>query len=226
MLRRRLMKKGIPVFSVSDTKQVYFSNGNLQLPAASTWEFAGKQWSCFGNSQSDNHRDLFGWGTGNNPNQSSNSTSSYRTFNDWGTAAASSIGEGWRTLTNDEWVYLLNARTVNGGTGSGKSYTLGQSVEGKLGVVIYPDSYTGAEYSGSNWSTFEAKGCIFLPAAGSASPNSRVYNVGSYGNYWSATPHYMDGYAYAMTFSSSSINPRGQGTVSSKYSVRLVYDIT
>ena len=157
------------LFSVSASQKVYFSKGNLQLTAANTWRFAPNQYDYFGtSSQYDNHRDLFAWGTGNNPNKTDVDTNGYDTFTDWGSNSSlqSQLGTGWRTLSIDEWEYLLNTRTVNGGTGSGKTYTLGQSVNGKTGLVIYPDGYTGSTYTGSNWSSFEAAGCLFLPAAG------------------------------------------------------------
>ena len=60
------------LFSVSDSTQVYFSQGNLQyIGSASTpyWKFADNQWDYFGtttgqNSDAENvDRDLFGWGT-------------------------------------------------------------------------------------------------------------------------------------------------------------------
>ena len=60
------------VFSVSDSTQVYFSQGNLQyIGSAEThyWKFADNQWDCLGittgqNNASENvDRDLFGWGT-------------------------------------------------------------------------------------------------------------------------------------------------------------------
>ncbi len=60
------------LFSVSATKQVWFSRGNLQyIGSASTpyWKFAENQWDYLGtttgqNSTSQNvDRDLFGWGT-------------------------------------------------------------------------------------------------------------------------------------------------------------------
>lgn len=67
---------GVPVgainglFSVSSTKQVYFSKGNLQyIGSASTpyWQFAENQWdyigSFNGSTFSNVDRDLFGWGT-------------------------------------------------------------------------------------------------------------------------------------------------------------------
>ena len=59
-------------FSVSDSKQVYFSKGNLQyIGSASTpyWKFADHQYDYLGTTTSQNSstenvdRDLFGWGT-------------------------------------------------------------------------------------------------------------------------------------------------------------------
>lgn len=58
------------VFSVSSTKQVYFSKGNLQYQASTnTWQFAENQFDCIGkdndsiSSTYDGWIDLFGWGT-------------------------------------------------------------------------------------------------------------------------------------------------------------------
>lgn len=58
------------LFSVSDNKQVYFSQGNLQyIGSADTpyWQFAGNQWDCLNNNQDGDSqtidRDRFGWGT-------------------------------------------------------------------------------------------------------------------------------------------------------------------
>jgi len=96
-------------FSVSATKKVCFSQGNLQYKASTnTWRFAEDQWEHFGNNQSDNHRDLFGWGTGGAPNKVSLENKDYPTFTDWGTNAISNGGTGWRTLTAEEWGYLFN----------------------------------------------------------------------------------------------------------------------
>jgi hypothetical protein len=66
---------GVPIgainglFSVSDTKQVYFSQGNLQyIGGQSYWKFADDQWICLGNNGQGSgdpyaNRDLFGFGT-------------------------------------------------------------------------------------------------------------------------------------------------------------------
>jgi hypothetical protein len=62
------------LFSVSSTKKVRFSKGNLQYIGSATipyWKFADNQWDCFrqttgqsnDNTSPDIDRDLFAWGT-------------------------------------------------------------------------------------------------------------------------------------------------------------------
>ena len=58
------------LFSVNDTLQVYFSQGNLQYQASTnTWRFAEHQWDYIGEGNAnispeyDGWIDLFGWGT-------------------------------------------------------------------------------------------------------------------------------------------------------------------
>ena len=196
------------VFSISSTTQVYFSQGNLQYRASTgTWQFAANQYDVIG---SDNQNisssysgwiDLFGWGTGSNPTNSSSSLSSYSTFTDWGNNAISNGGNQgglWRTLTNGEWSYLLSGRpnaaslvgmaTVNGVTGlvflsdnwtlpSGCSFTSGTSSD-----------FTANTYTTSQWATMESAGAVFLPAAGGRYGSS-VGDVGSGGHYWSSTAY-------------------------------------
>ena len=201
--------------------QVYFSQGNLRYTSGA-WSFFDNQWDYYATYSADSW-DKFGWSTSattygmstseNNPDYSGD-------FVDWD----ATIGSGWRTLTSNEWTYMFNTRTVNGGTGDGKSYTLGQSVNGKLGIVIYPDNYTGSVYSGSDWASFEAAGCVFLPAAGSRNGAS-IVNAGSYGYYWSSSPNASDvNYAYRVNFYSNILSPAENGNRYRGYSVRLVRD--
>ena len=139
---------------------------------------------------------------------------------DWG----KNMGEGWRTLTTAEWQYLFNTRTVNGGTGNGKSYTYGQSVNGVLGVVLYPDDYAGDAYTtGSTWSTFEEAGCVFLPAAGKHYGSS-VKSVGSNGYYWSSTSSKGTS-AYYVYFYSGDVKPAFSDYRDYGFSVRLVKNV-
>ncbi len=160
------------VFSVSVNTQVKFSQGNLQYRASTnTWKMADNQWDYIGADNSNISSsysgwiDLFGWGTsgynhGANCYQPWSTSTSYNdyhvygsdTYNlydqtgqaDWGSNAISNGGNqencGWRTLTRDEWNYVFRTRTmVNGGP----RYTVGRRVEGVLGVVVYPDNYSG-----------------------------------------------------------------------------------
>ena len=224
------------MFSISSDGKTVFSKGNLQYTkSTSTWSFMEHQYSTVETTNQNVGTDyasqdvvsLFGWGTKTNPTSTSMSDSSY-SWAEWGENATliSALGSGWRTLTGGsggEWEYLFNTRTVNNGTGSGHSYTLGQSVNGVLGVVLYPDDYTGAEYTtGSNWSTFEAKGCVFLPAAGFRQGTS-VEAVGSDGSYWSSTANGSDN-AYDVLFDSGDVYPADDYGRYCGFSVRLVRD--
>ena len=208
------------VFSVSATKKVYFSKGNLRY-ASGAWSFFDNQYDYY-TSYSADAWDKFGWSTsattyGMNTSISSGTYSG--DFVDWG----ATMGAGWRTLSSDEWTYLLDTRTVNGGTGDGYSYTMGQSVNSKLGVVIYPDNYTGEEYSGSDWATFESAGCVFLPAAGYRSSSS-VSNSGARGYYWSSSPNSTDE-AYRVYFLSDVLDPADTSNRLLGCSVRLVREV-
>ncbi len=233
-------------FSVSATQKVQFSQGNLQY--VSTWQFATNQWDCFGESQSDNHRDLFGWGTGDAPNKVSTSNNDYATFTDWGVNAITNGGNTanlWRTLTKDEWVYLFYTRT-NAAT----KFGLG-SVNGVNGTILLPDNWTlpaGVEFTASTtqgladqggyyynnnednfshntyttaqWATMEAAGAVFLPAAGYRE-GTGVSSVGSGGSYWSATPGDAY-YAYGFDFYSDYLYPQIISYRNIGQSVRLV----
>lgn len=131
------------VFSVSSTKKVNFSKGNLQATYNGTdwtWAFAKNQWDYIGNaagntsvngngtvSASNVTVDLFGWvgasstWTGAAQYGISNSTATDNT-DGYGNVArealksdwGNTIGTGWFTLSSDEWQYLFNTRTTGG----------------------------------------------------------------------------------------------------------------
>ena len=170
----------------------------------------------------------YGYGPTNGSKYTYDLTGTYAN-SDWGVYNAISNGGNtvgvWRTLTKAEWAYLFNHHTVNGRTGEGHSYTLGQSVNGVLGVVLYPDGYTGSTYTTeSDWSTFEAAGCVFLPAAGRRNGTS-VSSAGSGGYYWSSTAYTtanITGDAYSVYFSSRNLYPEDYYSRYDGYSVRLV----
>ena len=205
----------IPVFSVNSSKQVTFSPGNLQYhPANNTWRFALSQTECIGapnsniSSTYNGWIDLFGWSTSATNFGVSTSTdweNDYSgSFVDWG---ANKIGNDapntWRTLTYDEWNYLLNNRN------NASSLCGVAQVNGVNGLIFLPDNWTcpegltfksgfhssyGVDYyyaayqtfTAEQWAKLEATGAIFLPAAGDRY-GSVVDDVQNYGDYWSAT---------------------------------------
>lgn len=195
------------IFSVSPTKKVQFSKGNLQYQASTNiWRFAEHQWDIIGDdnknisSSYSGWIDLFGWGTGNNPTNSSTNNSDYSSFSDWGNnTITNGKGSIWFTLTKDEWVYVFDQRNTSSGIRYAKAI-----INGVNGVILLPDNWNSSNYklrqtnkagssyssnriSQSDWtSKLEANGAVFLPAAGFRCTLG-IIHAGSMGFYWSAT---------------------------------------
>lgn len=160
------------VFSVSSSKKVQFSQGNLQYQASTkTWRFAEHQWDIIGeankniSSSYSGWIDLFGWGTsgynGKNPWMTSTTSTDYGngerdiagTNYDWGVNNTISNGGGksWRTLTRDEWVYVFNTRSTSSGIRYAKA-----TVNGVNGVILLPDNWSSSNYSLRKTNTTDA----------------------------------------------------------------------
>ena len=239
------------LFSISASKQVRFSQGNLQyLPATKKWQFAKNQYDYIGLSNGDISADydgwidLFGWGTsgwnngGNafSPVSTGSTPMSYGEYYygprgengynndltgkyakaDWGVYNAIANGgdqpNQWRTLTAQEWEYLLFKRP-----NAMQLLALG-TVGGVNGLFIMPDDYEEEDlfstladrdyayvtesygtkgfyckYNGY-WSSFqrnemkelEKRGIVFLPAAGWRIAKS-AGGINENGHYWTAT---------------------------------------
>ena len=236
-------------FSISDSKQVTFSKGNLQYhPANNEWRFAPSQLDYIGNANSNcsstynGWLDLFGWSTSATYFGVSTSTSynDYSgSFVDWGTnKIGNDAPNTWRTLTEDEWRYVAfnrpNADNLKG---------IAQ-VNGVNGLILLPDNWTcpsgvtfkygfhseyGVEaygqyqtFSAEQWSLLEAAGAVFLPAAGYRYGSS-VYYV-QYGGHYLFATEYNSNSAYYLNFFSvqayMSTDSRHLGL-----SVRLVKDL-
>lgn len=249
-------------FSISETRQVVFSPGNLQYcPKTDLWRFAPNQYDYIGEGNNyigqdyEGWIDLFGWGTGDNPTLHTIDTQDYATFTDWG---INSIGKDpqntWRTLTNDEWNYLLFLRP-----NACAYYTVAQ-VNGTNGLILLPDNWTAPKdiviasgmntyvpgddlyaayqtFTVSEWKKLEKNGAIFLPAAGSRYPADfygTEINTSSFqevGKYWTSTKYFVPGYdnwesgeSYYLHFYSGELYTRGHYNVYG-FSVRLAKDI-
>ena len=151
---------GIGVFTISETKQVTFSPGNLQYTqSTNTWSFASTQWKMLGTDNVtggsvESHPtygdyksgtaladkvDLFGWSTAATNFGVSTSTDYndyYGSFVDWGTnRIGNDAPNTWRTLTYEEWDYLRNGRP-NASSLKGVA-----QVYGVNGVILLPDNW-------------------------------------------------------------------------------------
>ena len=197
-------------FSVSATKKVYFSQGNLQYQASTnTWRFAEYQSNYVGKANENRSLTYTGWIDnycyGNSGYKGSSSHEPWKTWSgltinisgtnyDWGVYNAISNGGNkaglWRTLTKAEWTYLVNTR-ANASSRRGQA-----SVDGTNGLVLLPDvwskpsgisftanpgNYTTNVYTMSQWAQMEAAGAVFLPAAGYFSTTSSSYGTRNVG---------------------------------------------
>ena len=205
----------IGVFSVAPDKKVSFSQGNLQyLPAINLWKFADTQYKYLGNANKylkptfRNWVDLFGWSASNTTAPFGVSTSMSAAdyagdFVDWGTnTICGDAPNTWRTLSRDEWEYLLNERE------NAQQLRTKGSVEGKEGVILLPDNWICPEgytiaiipdeanlqsnvntYSQADWSKLEAAGAIILPSAGMRrnAIEVEVRHPNIFGGYWTCT---------------------------------------
>ena len=197
--------------------------------------------------------DLFGWGTsGWNSGATafqpwSTSTTStdyspggYDTVDltgdyaqaDWGvynkiTNGGNKAGK-WRTLTYEEWEYLIDrsgkyGMATIGGTYKGMvllpdDWTLPSGVTFTAG---YGNGYSTNSYTTTQWQKMEAAGAIFLPAA-AARYASTINDAGTYGFYYTSS-HYNENSVWYIYFGESNVATQIQSRSYGR-SVRLVKD--
>ena len=161
---------------------------------------------------------------------------------DWGVYNAISNGGNtpnkWRTLTTSEWQYLFK----------NNKWTLGYVKDGDeshLCFMLIPESFTAPEditvtvlstgttsanmsvsvpsentYTGEQFASLEQLGVVALPCGGLRT-GTTMYDVGSYGIYWSSSA-YDSGYAYGFGYSSTYVYSRNYPNRYNGRSVRLV----
>lgn len=170
------------IFSVSDSKQVYFSQGNLQYQASTgTWRFAVNQWDFIGFNNSNSSStyggwiDLFGWGTsgwdsGNtyyHPWDCNNSSGSQYGYPGIGNLTGAYANSDWGVYnpisnggnTTNTWRTLLSDEWDyvfnTRSTVSGIRYAKAQ-VNDVNGVILLPDDWNADTYSLNNTNIAEA----------------------------------------------------------------------
>ena len=181
------------LFSVGENKFVFFSKGNLEYrPMDGEWCFAPQQYhQCFysGDDLGDNYANWMGedkWTNvfqfgayleGGNPcntvNVENNNMALDANNNLSGSCA---YGSDWTTLTESEWIYLLNQRY------DAMQKRFGAVVNDVYGLVVLPDDWVTPEglsfktqyqvkyrkdipnsFTIDEWALMESAGALFLP---------------------------------------------------------------
>ncbi|MBQ7698229.1 MAG: hypothetical protein IJT35_06595 [Paludibacteraceae bacterium] len=175
----------------------------------------------------------------------------YNDFIDWGNNAITNGGNvsgQWRTLTADEWDYVIRLRDK-----AAMLFSLGK-VAGVNGFILLPDEWTLPDnltfvdaqsvgmdisqegyftninesnfelndYTVAQWQSMQNNGAVFLPAAGSRA-ETLCNNIGQYGYYWSSTADEAAS-AFSLSFTESIVAPRVTEPRASGQAVRLVAD--
>ena len=197
------LRKGVlpGEFYVSPTKKVHFSSGNFQSGSYAN-RLAEHQYDYIAGSNSkissswnySGYFDLFGWGKGYS--KYSTDSTAYENYVEWGEYRLSNADNvaDWRTLTIDEWRYLLfnSPAQVGFGTVADKkglillpppvvSYldaagtpfvTIKKednwqitSEKGIYGIKSKNTYFTDNKYDATKWEELEKLGAVFLPAA-------------------------------------------------------------
>ena len=214
------------LFSAGADTHVKFARGNLRATTYDygdtwSWALAAQQWDRIGDAAANfdgqlphttnpiGTVDLFGWSTDATYYGICSSTNNDKykgEFLDWGTT----IGAGWRTLTKDEWIYVLETRATGGSVFGIENpryahALINSDADRVSGVIVFPDGVvitesevtrcgnvngpadgnTSTLCTTAQWTALEAKGCVFLPATGCHLGNT-VTDTSS-GYYWSST---------------------------------------
>lgn len=229
------------VFTVNeDGKQVFFSGCNLiYQKSKNTWHVSGwDSWATEANgdvgekyeNKNITEQMLFGWGD-IEPLRTETDDYKYNWPTDGSDPWGSKIDNKgtWRTLSKDEWNYLLGENLIRRG-----KYKVGVQIEesGKIlgkGLVIAPDdfpeeiksSYTKYEYNEYD----KEYGLVFLPLGGRRH-GVEVSGVGTSGRYWSSTANKDNiSEAWYLSFNMNSVRqwePQGKHNGAN---VRLVSDV-
>ena len=265
-----------PLFSVADGRQVLFSKGNLLFSTVGThataesdsvqgtFRFAEHQYDYLGEANaniSDTNSgwiDLLCWGSSGwhvSPNSLKDgdydieSLCGSEAYADWGvynTIGSDPVGT-WRTLTREEWDYLINQRAASTVDGTDSARYAEATVAGTKGLIIFPDRFVRPEgiapiqninhnnftisfsdnvYTAEQWTLLEQAGAVFLPAAGFRGA-TWLSTVGEGGSYWASTCN-ANRQAYALLFIEGLVNASAECTYEKDrgygLSVRLVKD--
>ena len=234
-------------YSVSQTLQVYFSRGNLKYDANATpkyfFEPNQTSYTPFDKTNSTvNETGYLPFWCDDHQNPMTqpllHDNDHKGTPIDYGSFAAPATTSGrWRTLSKDEWNFLVSRPSYQIGSPLGNvdyacyAYV---KVNGQTGMMLFPDlfewpatvetslipgtlntassNWNNLNYTTTEWAQLEDAGCIFLPACGWTSWQPQ--HQGEQGYYWSCTPknnnsNNKDAYFFSFNNNNSSLHEGG-----------------
>ena len=233
-------------FSIGGDEKVRFAKGNLRHTGdmyEGSWSIAPHQYDILGQDNVEKQRDdiytadlvdLLCWSSATNYygvtflsyNDEDDIIAKFQgAFADWGEnpEVIDAIGTGWRTLSKDEWNYIINGRP---NAATLRSFA---TVAGVKGLIIVADNWTESlnvnpqlpplnseTYTAEEWALMEEAGAVFLPTAGQMTQIydranyqtiTTVSNDGLEGYYWTSTPSddSSDMNAYALKITGNSV---------------------
>lgn len=239
-------------FSQGNLQATYDGSDWSWAFAKNQWDYIGNaaaNTSINGNGSASTNGtvDLFSVSTSATTYGIHNSTS-YETYSgdfvDWG----NNMGDGWRTLASNEWNYIFMKRKsgsqVFGASNARYTHaTINTDGTPVNGIILFPDGVTiarsevtswgsvnsnsewGTKCTSAQWTALEAKGCVFLPAAGYRY-GAEVGYTGDNGYYLSSTIDTGEGSGaeWPVCFSSNYLSTSGGTMRHLGCSVRLVKD--
>ena len=214
-------------FSVSETKKVLFSKGNLWADSDNVLHFEDAQWKSSpdsdGTMEYASHVSHFTWSSTLSAAVGGNDSGDYLFCDENNKMSIDGSEALYYALSNEELLYLFNTRTMKNGK---DRFTEQITYDGKIGLVLYADDYSEDPISGNVDKLPE--GVAFLPAAGYRGDTNNFHLINRAGMYWSSTsgeiPAMHDAYMFSFTpsaFSRGFTAARNLG-----HAIRLVTDVT
>lgn len=216
-------------FKVADDKFVYFSKGNLYYDG-SKYCFEENQSDVYNVAWDDTHISRFYWqkdAANARKHDAPTSRGSGVLFTNSAATTANSefTANGqtgiWRVMDNTEAAYLLENNS--------HEYV---TINGIAGIVFAPCGFTvnvayDHVYTAAEWAAAEAKGFMFLPAAGFVDTKDGLDVLSFFntdGCYWLSNQPRGANVSYSLFSINNSIDVDGSKQYISRFSIRLVTD--
>ena len=170
------------LFSVSATKKVRFSKGNLWADSNKALHFEANQYSYSSAYTKDaSHVSHFTWSSTVDAAVGNSYSGDYLFCDENHKVSVDGSDAIYYALSEDEWTYLFSNHSYKWVT-----------VNGVNGYVIAPDGFTGTLADSYNDdAALATDNLVFLPAAGYCKYGD-VFDQGFVGYYWSSSPYGYD----------------------------------